>query len=154
MFNWCSSKPCWRSILTRSYNAYNVWRSHQNRKIVSSSGSHISDAKRCESIAIVALVRFQCLETLFLSSDSLCEAFRASHNQSALKHQKYVFCRANNLVTAGRGTPTPTNPPPQRTRLKRFGAGTISLTERNKIGCSEGLWNHLRRIIVVPKTKF
>ena len=78
--------------------------------LYSSSGSRFLNAESCESTVSVVPVRFAFLETLFLSSESICKAFGGDQAADFRNAQKYVFCRANATWSPPEGGPHPPTP--------------------------------------------
>ena len=79
--------------------------------LFSSSGSRVFDAKSCESIVSVVPVRFAFLETLFLSSESICNHSEETKLEISETLKVRVLSSGRNLATAGREDPTPTPHP-------------------------------------------
>ena len=77
-----------------------------------SSGSRLLNAKSCGSTVNVVPVRFALLETLVLSSESICRRSERTKLQMSEMLKVRVLSSERNLATARGRTPTPTPPSP------------------------------------------
>jgi len=76
-----------------------------------SSGSRLFNAKSCESIVSVVPVRFALLETLVLSSESMCKAFWGNQAADFRNAKSIRFVERTTWRPPEGGPPTPTHPP-------------------------------------------